>query len=69
MEDLILSSENINKVFCGVENSYIFIPSSQYFEIGNLNKYFHEIEVGSKKVIIRRVFDEEGNEEFDYKSD
>jgi hypothetical protein len=69
MEDLILSSENINKVFCGVENSYIFIPSSRYFEIGDLNKYFHEIEVGSKKVIIRRVFDEEGNEEFDYKSD
>jgi len=69
IEDVIISSEKISKVFCGMENPYIFIPSSRYFEIGDLNRYYHQFEVGSKRVTIRRVFNEKGKEEFSYKLD
>lgn len=65
--DFIEASKPIEKIYVGFENPYIFIPSSRYFQEVDLHKYEHEILVNSKKIDIRRVFDEEGKEELNYK--
>lgn len=67
IEDIIEASKNIDRVYVGMENPYVFIPSSRYFQEADLNRYFHEIIINAKRVIIRRIFDEEGKEEFSYK--
>lgn len=67
IEDRIESSKTLEKVYIGIENPYIFIPSSRYFQIADLNKYGHEIIANSKRIVIWRVFDEEGKEKLTYK--
>jgi len=74
MEDKFVIEEEINspyiidKIGIGVENPYIFIPSSRYFQIQDLKDSFsyHILEVNNKFIKIRREYDGEGKEKLTY---
>lgn len=68
IEDEINSPFNIDKVIIGIENPYIFIPSSRYFQIQDLKSfnYFHVLEVNKKFLRVRREYDAEGKEKLNY---
>ncbi len=66
IEDEINSPFKIDKVIIGRENPYIFIPSSRYFQIQDLNNYFHIMKVNKNLVRIRREYDTEGKEKLYY---
>ncbi len=66
IEDEINSPFKIDKIIIGTENPYIFIPSSRYFQIQDLNNYFHILKVNRNSVRIRREYDAEGKEKLNY---
>lgn len=66
IKDEIKSPFNIDKIIIGIENPYIFIPSSRYFQIQDLNSYYHEIEINRKIFKLMREYDAEGKEKIYY---
>jgi hypothetical protein len=66
LEDEIFSKNKIDRIILGIENPYIFIPSSRYFQIQELNTYMHLIDINKDHVKIRREYNVEGEEKLIY---
>jgi hypothetical protein len=70
IEDEISSKYIIDKIVIGIENPFIFIPSSRYFQKQDLKDFFsyHILEVNNRFIKIRRAYNVEGKEELNYQS-
>jgi len=66
IEDEIDSPNLIDVLYLGMENPYIFIPSSRYFQECDLSKYSHKVKVNDKKIKVIRSYDWEGKEKFTF---
>lgn len=68
IEDEVISDKDIERVVIGVENPYIYIPSSRYFEAQDMDTHLKIIHPEKKRIKIVRTYDAEGKEEFTYQS-
>jgi hypothetical protein len=60
IEDTISAKEIVKKVVIGAKASYIFVPSSRYFQLSELNNQPKEFMINSKQCTIAREFDASG---------
>jgi len=63
IEDIITSPKKIEKLTVGIENPYIYIPSSRYFQIQDLYIIPDTINPHTGKIRIIRTYDAEGKKE------
>lgn len=68
IEDEVISDRNIKRAIVGVENPYIYIPSSRYFEPQDLGNYPKVIYPDRNRVKMVRRYDAKGKEEFTHQS-
>jgi len=68
VEDEINSPDVIEKIILGMENPYIYIPSSRYFQIQEIKGYQNTISPNSNRVRILREYDAQGEEKLNYQS-
>ena len=60
IEDIIKTRKKIKKVIIGSKSSYIYIPSSRYFQLSELENNVKEFQMKKNKLVIIREFDKSG---------
>ncbi|MBC7319481.1 hypothetical protein H5T89_02450 [bacterium] len=68
VEDKIISPKEIEKLTVGIENPYIYIPSSRYFQIQDLYISPNIVDLRTDKIRMVRRYDVNGKEELTIKS-
>ncbi len=68
IEDTVNSPEDIERLIVGIENPYIYIPSSRYFQIQDLSTFIDVVEPMKNEIKIIRRYDAEGKKELTVKS-
>lgn len=68
VEDEVNSFKVIERITLGMENPYIYIPSSRYFQIQEIKGYPNIIFPNSNRVRILREYDTQGEEKLNYQS-
>lgn len=63
VEDRVISPKKIDRLMIGVENPYIYIPSSRYFQIQDLVNSFDIINPQSRELRVLRRYNAEGDKE------
>jgi len=63
LEDILSNSKELKKIYLGLKTSQIYIPSSRYFQVSELDSAFNIYNnKGKNKILFSRKYDAKGND-------